>query len=287
MTVGTKRSVYLSAPYLLGLMLLVVLPAAITLYLAGTEYSGIEAPRWTGIDNLTRMFGDDAFWRSLGNSAIYVLLAVPLRICAAVGFALLLHRRSVAHGGARVAAYLPTVVPDVAYALLWLWIFNPLYGPLAVAMTSLGLNSPDWLTDPWAARVGIAIMGAFQIGEAFVVALAVRRTIPDSLYEAAAIEGASPWYTSRRVTLPVMAPILTLLILRDVVFSFQANFVAAFIVTEGGPRYATTFLPLYVYQQGFGYFRLGYAAALSLAMFVITAVIIFVQYRLARRWRLI
>jgi multiple sugar transport system permease protein len=178
-------------------------------------------------------------------------------------------------------------VPDAAYALLWLWILNPLYGPLTAAIETTGLVSPDWLTDEWAARIGIALMGAFQIGEAFIVALAARSAIPSRLYEAAWVDGARPWFVLTRLTLPLMAPILALLALRDIVFGFQANFVPALLVTEGGPRYATTFLPLYVYQQGFGYFRLGYAAALSVTMFVITAAIVFIQYRLARRYRLL
>jgi multiple sugar transport system permease protein len=277
----------LALPYLVGLFMLVALPAAGAVALAFTEFSGVESPRFSGLANFERLLSDDLFWSALGNSAIYVALAVPLRICVALGFALLLHRRARGAGTARVAAYLPSIVPDAAYALLWLWILNPLYGPLAAAIGATGLDSPAWLTDPWAARVGIALMGAFQIGEAFIVALAARRAIPATLYEAAIVDGARPWFLLTRLTLPLMAPILALLALRDVVFAFQANFVPALLVTGGGPRYATTFLPLYLYRQGFTYFRLGYAAALSVAMFAITAVVVFVQYRLARRYRLL
>jgi multiple sugar transport system permease protein len=130
-------------------------------------------------------------------------------------------------------------------------------------------------------------MSAFQIGEGFVIALAVRRLIPASLYEAAALDGAKPWFTLTRLTLPIMAPAIILLALRDVVLALQANFVPALIVTEGGPRLATTFLSIYVYRQAFAYFRLGYASTISLTMFVMTAAIVYVMYRLARRWRLV
>lgn len=277
----------LSSPYLVGLAVLIAVPLGGSLLLAVSDFAGVGDLHLTGFDNFVRLVGDDAFWRSLGNSVVYIAIAVPLRLGAAVGFALLLHRRGTGLGAARVAAYLPTVVPDVAYALLWLWIFNPFFGPLSLGFSSIGLSSPQWLTDPWAARVGIAVMGAFQIGEAFVVALAARRAIPQSLYEAAAVDGARPWFTLTRLTLPVMAPILALLVLRDVVFTLQTNFVPALVVTEGGPRYATTYLPLLVYENAFRYFRFGYASAVTLTMFLITAVIIFVQYRLARRWKLL
>jgi multiple sugar transport system permease protein len=279
-----RREGILASPYVLGLLILVALPGIAALFLAFTEFTGIQAPRFNGLDNISRLLSDNAFWRSLGNSLIYVLLAVPLRLAIAIGFALLLYRRAPGIGAARAAVYLPSVVPDVAYGLLWLWLLNPIYGPLAIA---LGSASPDLLTDPWGARIGMALMGAFQVGEAFVIALTARRMIPHSLHEAAAVDGASAWFTLRRVTLPLMAPVMALLALRDIILSLQVSFVPAMIVTDGGPRYATTYLPLYVYRTAFSYFRFGYAAALSLSMFVLTAVILYVQYRLARRYRLI
>ena len=272
-------------PYAAGLTLLVGIPVAGAVALAFTDFSGVQDPEWIGWANFERLWDQPLFWKSLGNTAAFVAIAVPLRIAAAVALALLLHRRSAGAGAARAVAYLPTVVPDVAYALLWLWLLNPLYGPLAAAASSLGLTSPGWLTEPWAARVAIAVMGAFQVGEAFVVALAARRTVPEPLYESARVEGASPWFTLRNVTLPVMAPVLALLALRDVVLALQVNFVPAFLVTEGGPAYATTFLPLYVYEAGFRYFRFGYASAVSVVMFVLTAAILALQYLIYRRWR--
>ena len=275
----------LATPYLFGLLALVALPALAALALAFTDFSGIGAPEPVGLDNFSRLLGDAAFWRSLGNSLVYAAIAVPLRIAAAVAFALLLHRRGTGIAAARTTAYVPTVVPDVAYALLWLWLLNPLFGPLTLGIEALGLPSPDWLTDPWGARVGLAVMGAFQIGEAFVVALAARRSIPAPLYEAARVEGAGPWFAFRSITLPLMAPLLALLALRDVILSLQLNFVPALIVTGGGPRYATTYVSLYAYQQGFRYFRLGYAAAISVALFVLTGLALLAQARIAKRWR--
>jgi multiple sugar transport system permease protein len=283
--VGSSR--VLAWPYLAGLALLIAIPMTAAVALAFTDYSGVQSPRFTGVENFTRLVGDASFWRAAGNSLVYAVISVPLRLGGALAFALLLHERRRGAGAARSIAYMPTVVPDIAYALLWLWLLNPLYGPLPLALEEAGLTSPQWLTDPWAARVAVPVMGAFQIGEGFVIALAARRLIPTPLYEAAAVEGAKPWFAFTRITLPLMAPVLALLALRDVVYSLQVNFIPALILTDGGPRYATTYLPVYVYRAAFRYFRLGYASMMAVAMFVLTAVIVVIQYRLARRWRLL
>jgi multiple sugar transport system permease protein len=281
------RAGRLAVPYLTGLVLLVALPAAAALGLSLYEFSGIGPARFAAGENFGRLFSDPALWRSFGNTLVYVAISVPVRVAAAIGLALLMYRRSRGVGGARAAVYLPTIIPDVAYALLWLWLLNPLYGPIPAAIRSVGIDSPGWLTQPWGARISVPLMSAFQIGEGFVIALAARRLIPPRLYEAAAVDGATPWFAMTRITFPLMAPVVALLALRDLILALQVNFVPALILTGGGPRYATTYLAIYTYQQGFGFFRLGYASAISVTMFAITALVVYTQYRLARRWRLV
>jgi multiple sugar transport system permease protein len=274
------------APYLLGLAVLVALPALVTFGLALFEYDLIRTPRFVGFDNFRELVDDEVFEISLRNSLMFMAFAVPLRLAGALALALLLHRRYRGVAAYRTSVYLPSVVPDVAYALLWLWIFNPLYGPLNLVLTSVGVDRPRWLTDPQHAQWAIILMSLFLIGEGFLVALATRQSLPHELYEIAELESAKPWYVFGRVTLPLMAPTLLLLLFRDTIFSFQATFVPALIVTEGGPPpYATTYLPLFVYQNAFEYLRYGYAAAATLAMFALTAAIVYVQYRIVRRWR--
>ena len=275
------------APYLLGLTVLIALPAVITFGLALFEYDLITSPEWAGLSNFRELWGDDIFRRSLRNSLMFIAAAVPLRLLGALLLALLLHPKIRGVSAYRTAAYLPTVVPDVAFALLMLWIFNPLYGPLNIALDAVGAPTPQWLTDPNDARWAVVLMSLFQIGEGFIVALAVRQSLPGDLYELAEIEGARPWYVFARITLPLMAPALLLLLFRDTIFSFQANFVPALLIFDGGPPpYATTYLPLFVYTNAFEYLRYGYAAAAALVMFGITAAIVFAQWRILRRWRL-
>jgi multiple sugar transport system permease protein len=273
----------LAAPYVAGLVVLLLVPTATAAVLAVTEYYGFEPPRFTGLDNVRRAVSDELFLTSLRNVALVAVVAVPLRVLLAVGAALVLATRFRGAAAGRVAAYLPSVVPDAAWALLWLWLLNPLYGPLPAVLRSVGVGGPGFLTDPTAARVGIALMFALQVGESFVVALAARRAIPERLYEAAAVESARPSYVLRRLTLPLMAPLLGLLALRDLVLLLQVSFLPVLLVTEGGPRDATMTPPLYLYQRAFVYGELGYASALSVLLLLLTALALAAQGLVLRR----
>jgi multiple sugar transport system permease protein len=274
------------APYVVGLGGLVFLPALVTLWLAFTEYDLLRAPDWIGLGNFRELWEDDVFWTAVRNSLGFIAWAVPIRLVGALALGLLLFRGFRGAAGARTAVYVPTAVPDVAWALVWLWIFNPLYGPLNLTLERLGAPSPSWFSDPDAARWAVIVMTAFTLGEAFVVVLAVRAALPRELFELAAVEGGGSWWAVTRITLPLMAPVLALLLLRDTIFTFQLNFVPALILTNGGPPpYATTYLPLFVYREGFEYLRYGYAAAATLVMFGITAAIVGAQWLLVRRWR--
>jgi multiple sugar transport system permease protein len=278
------------APYLLGLAALVALPAAVTFALAFAEYDLIQAPGFLGFDNFRELARDEIFRTALLNSLVFAVIAVPLRLLGALGLALLLHRRFFGVGTSRSSAVLPSVMPEIAYGLLWLWLLNPLYGPVNLALGPvagwLGRQPPQWLTHPNDARAGIILMSLFTIGEGFVVLLVMRQGLPRELYELAAVEGAPPEVVLWRITLPLMAPVLLLLFLRDTIFSLQMSFVPALVVTEGGPPpYSTTYLPLFVYRNAFEYLRYGYAAAATLVMFGLTVLVVLLQWRVLRRWR--
>lgn len=274
----------LALPYLLGSLLLVLVPLVLAAYLASTTYHGFRPPEFTGAENWQRLLGDEMFWRSVGVSALIAVVVVPLRLFLAVGAALLLARRRGAGTAAgRVAAYLPSVIPEAAWALLWLWILNPLYGPLPALLRSLGVPEPEFLTQPWGARFALVLVMAFQVGEAFVVALAARAAIPERLHEAVSVEGGSAWFATRRLTLPLMAPIILVLAVRDVVVVVQNAFTPALLVTGGGPANATTTAPLHLYRRAFEYGELGYASTLSVTLLGLTALAAVVPLWLAAR----
>jgi multiple sugar transport system permease protein len=289
---GRRQLVLMLLPYLVGLTALVLVPFVATLALAFTEYDLIRPPRWAGTANFTALAQDPIFRTALMNSLVFAAVAVPLRLLVAVALALLLHRRARFAGAARSAAVLPAAVPEVAYGLLWLWLFNPLHGPISQALriggqnglTVFGRTPPQWLTDPVDARAAIILMSLFTIGETFVILLAVRRSLPADVYELAALEDATGWDVLRRITWPLMAPALGLLLIRDAILSLQFTFVPALVVTDGGPPpYATTYVPLFAYRTAFEYLRYGYAAAATVVMLALTVAAVALQWRLLRR----
>jgi multiple sugar transport system permease protein len=280
-----RASLYgLLAPFLAGVAVLVALPVALSVALSFTAYDGLSAPEWRGLANFRDLAADPLFAIALRNSLVFVALTVPLRVVIAVGLALLLERPSRGVGLYRVAVYVPTIVPGVAYALVWLWILNPLHGPLNLVLGGLGLPTPAWLVDRRTALPAIALTALFQIGEGFVVALAGLRTIPEDTYHAAALDGAGRAATLRHVTLPLLAPWLLLLAIRDVIVSAQNTFTPALLMTGGGPYYATLFVPLLMYETAFDRFRFGQGAAMMVLLLVVVGLLILLTYHAAGGW---
>ncbi len=282
------------APFVVGLVGLVLVPAAVTVGLSLTEYDLIRPAHWIGLANFTELFADGIFRIALVNSLVFAAVAVPLRLLGALALALLLHRRALGVGTARTAAVLPTAVPEIAYGLLWLWLLNPFYGPINLllrvggenGLTVLGRTPPQWLTDPTDARAAIVLMSLFTIGESFVVLLTARQSLPGEVYELAEVEDATGWDVFRRITLPLLAPVLILLLLRDTILSFQLSFTPSLVVTDGGPPpYATTYLSLFVYTNAFEYLRYGYAAAATAVMLALTACVVALQWLIVRHYR--
>ncbi|HEX5938231.1 MAG TPA: sugar ABC transporter permease, partial [Actinomycetota bacterium] len=185
----------------------------------------------------------------------------------------------------RAAVVTPTMIPDAAYALIWLWVLNPIYGPVNLALAGLGMPTPAWLSDPTAARWAIVMMLLFQLGEGFLIAVIARRQVPEELLELATINGAGRWGRSTRVILPLIAPALLLIAIRDTILVLHTTFVPALLVTEGGPPpFATTALSLFTYRNAFEYLRYGYAAAATVVMLVLAASISWLLYRVVARW---
>ncbi len=274
-TLPYQRQLYIFLlPYLMGSLLLLVLPALATVGIAFTRYDTLQPPQWAGLSNFGRLFDSTLVRISFYNSLFFLALAVPLRLLAALGLALLLQSKKRLFGLYRASVYLPTIIPEAAYALIWLWIFNPFYGPLNVVLAWLGLPAPNWLTEPNSARVAIVLMLLFQIGEGFVVLLAGLQNIPRAVYEAARVDGANGRQSFWYITLPLLLPWLLVLTFRDLIMSLQHTFTPSFILTYGGPYYATTFVPLLIYEIAFDFFDFGLAAAALVVTYVFLLLII-------------
>lgn len=260
-------------PYFLGTIVLIILPAIATISVSVLDYNTISLPTWVGLDNFRRLLSSPYVLTAIRNSLIFLLLAVPMRVLAALLAALFLQNEYRWFNLYRAGVYLPTIIPEVSYALIWLWIFNPVYGPLNTILGAVGLPTPSWLTEPTTARLAIIIMSVFQIGEGFVVLIAGLQTIPRSLYEAAKVDGATTWDMFWHITLPLLVPWLMLLTFRDLVVSLQNTFTPSFVMTYGGPYYATTFIPLLLYELAFDYFDFGMSAALLLFTYALVAAV--------------
>jgi multiple sugar transport system permease protein len=267
-------------PYLLGTLLLVGLPALLTFGLAFFQYDTLSAPQWVGLWNFQDIFGDPLLWVALRNTLYFIFLAVPLQVLLALTLALLLNQRRRGTGLYRAAVYLPTVIPDVAYALIALWIFNPLYGPLNLILRGLGLPAPEWLINPDSAKLVFVIMSLFQIGEAFVILLIGLQDIPPEVNAAAAVDGSSGRQTLRHITLPLLLPWIALVTFRAVIVAIQWTFTPSLIMTGGDPYYATLFMPLIIYEEAFDRLRFGPGAAMMLIVVVMTLYFISTLYAL-------
>lgn len=267
-------------PFLLGTFILVIIPAFATLVLAFTEYKAIGIPVFNGFNNFRKLIASSYVRLSVYNTLFFLVLAVPVRVLGALFLAMLLQRKGRIFGFFRAAVYLPTVVPEVAYSLIWLWILNPLYGPINLVLMALGLPAPPWLVDPNLARISIVLVLSFQIGEGFVILFAGLQQIPNSLYEAARVDGANSWQIFWKITLPMLMPWLLLLTFRDMLMSLQNSFTPSFVMTYGGPYYATIFAPLLIYELSFDFFDFGMASAFLLLLYLAIVIVVLSVFNL-------
>lgn len=274
------------APFLVGLTALGVAPALAGLPLALSNFNLLQPPGFAGLANFREMIGDDIFRRATLNTLFYVALAVPLRLAGALALALLLAGKRSGLVAFRGAVYLPTVIPDVAWALVWLWVLNPVSGPLNQLLAAAGLPGPQWLTGEWSARFAIVLILFWQLGEGFIICLAALTGVPRDLLDQSAVDGGSTIQTFWRITLPVIAPILLVLLARDTAASLKATAVPALIFDQStGMREGGFFLPNYIYQTAFTDLRFGYASAMTWALYALTALAIWLEFRVVRRWR--
>lgn len=275
-------------PYGIAVVVLIALPALLNVAYAFTDHTGLTRdPQFVGLANVRRLASDSFFVDSLEASLFHVALSVPLRMLAAVGLGLLLAAPRPGGRWFRAAVYLPTVIPDVALAVLFLWVLNPLYGPLNQLLGLFGHQGFNWLAEPTTARTGVVLMLLFPIGEGFLVVLATRRLLIARLYEAAALEGCGPFGQLRRLTLPMLAPVLVLLAVRDTILTLQVNFVPAYVLTDGRPANATLYLPVYIFDHAFEFSGFAYAALITIVLMAVTATIIVAQLLVVRRWRVL
>jgi multiple sugar transport system permease protein len=272
----------LISPWLIGLVLLLLVPMAAAALLAFTSWEPPLAPRWVGIDNLVALAADARFAKAVVNTVVYGVGTVVPGLAIGLGLALLL--RGVRRGGTilRATVFMPAVVSGVATALMWGWIFNPRFGLLNEILGGLGIQGPAWLRDPAWAMPAMILMGLWNVGVNVVVYIAALDAVPRHLHEAAALDGAGRIARFRHVTWPALLPITFYLAIVNAITAFQV-FTPTYILTRGGPDDATLTTALLTYQAAFGLGQLGYAAAMTLVVFIVVVALTATQFRFVGR----
>jgi multiple sugar transport system permease protein len=280
--------VFLS-PWLLGLMAITAFPMLFSLYLSFTNYDVLStwsALEWVGLDNYRRMFtADPAYWHAVRVTLTYALIAVPLKLAAALGVALLLNRERRGVGLFRSLFYLPSLLGgSVALALVWRAMFGG-NGAFNDFLGLFGITGPAWVNEPTWALETLMVLAVWQFGAPMVIFLAGLKQVPTELYEAAAVDGAGRFRQFVNVTLPMLSPVIFFNLVLETINGFQ-GFTSAYVISNGtgGPVYSTLLYTLHIYDQGFGEFRMGYASALSWVFLMAIAVITALFFSTGRFW---
>jgi multiple sugar transport system permease protein len=272
-----------ASPWLLGLLFFSIGPTIASLILSFTEYPLIVAPKWIGLANYANMINDELVWQALKVTLLYSLGAVPLGLTAAFLIAILMNQGIHGIRVFRTIYYLPAIISGVPVALVWMWVLNPDFGLLNSALRAIGIQGPAWLFSRQWVIPAFILMSLWSVGAPMVIFLAGLQGIPQHLYEAAEIDGASTLEKFFNVTIPMMSPVILFNLVLGVIGSFQI-FTPAYIMTNGGPANASLFYGLYLYNNAFHWLKMGYASALAWLMFIIILILTLLIFRLTGRF---
>lgn len=272
------------APWLLGFLVFTVGGFASSLWLSLTRWNIVTPPKWVGVANYDALLHrDPLFWTSLGVTLKYAAVAVPLGVVGGVALALLLNAEVRGVAVYRTILFLPSIVPAVASSVVFVWLLNPQIGLVNVLLAKLGIVGPAWLADTKWAFWSLVLMALWGVGGSMVIYLAGLKDIPVHLYEAATLDGANPWERMRRITLPMLSPVIFFNLVMGTIGAFQ-TFTQAFVMTNGGPEDSTTFYALYLFQRAWSTLDMGYACAMAWVLFLVIGLVTLGVFRSQRKW---
>lgn len=279
----SRWGVLMAMPAILGFLIFTIGPMLASAFFSLTDWTIGSSPSFVGLDNYRRLVDDELFWTSLSVTTYYTLGTVPLTLIVGFVLALLLNQDVRGLSFWRTLYYLPTLVPAIANALLWIWIFNPDFGLLNSLLRQAGAPTSQWIYSETMAVPSLILMSTWGFGNAMVIFLAGLQGVPKHLYEAVSIDGGGAWQRFRHVTLPMMTPTIFYNLVVGVIGTFQV-FNQAYVMTDGGPNNATLFYLFYLYRTAFTESQMGYASALAWVLFMIIMVVTFLLFQNARRW---
>ncbi len=280
------------SPWLFGLAVLIAYPFLASIFYSFTDYSVLQDPEWTGGENIATLTGDTVFWQSLKVVLLFAVFSIPLAVVAALSLAIMLDAGKRGVSAYRAIYYLPQLVPTVVVAILWMWLFNADFGlvnhilrvPLDAVNSLLKTSAspPGWLASPQWALWALVFMSVWQVGQMTVIYLAKIQDVPQELYEAADLDGAGFWSKVRHVTLPQISPIILFNVVMAIIGAFQV-FTTPYIMTpDGGEARSTYFLSMYIFDLAFLDYRMGYACAVALVLFLVILGLTLLALRIAR-----
>lgn len=280
-----SREFYIfTSPWIMGFILFVIGPMIASILISFSHWDVITDPRWVGIANYKEIFTDDPlFWKSLKVTLLFTLILVPIQLTLSLLVAILLNQKVMAMPLFRTMFYLPTVLPVVASSMLWLWIFYP-QGLLNFFLSMIGISPQQFLTNETIALPSIMLMSLWgSFGTSMIIFLAGLQGIPKSLYEAAEIDGASIWQKFKRITLPMLSPVIFFNFIMGVIGTFQV-FTQGYLLTDGKPNNSTLFYVLYIYRKAFEYLEMGTASAMAWVLFLIILAVTALILRSSSYW---
>jgi multiple sugar transport system permease protein len=265
-----SRNGYLFAmPWFIGFGVFLAYPIVASVYFSFTEYSVLKPPIWVGTQNYEALLSDEVFYKTLGNTLIFAALFVPLATVVAFGLALLLNTKVRFMALYRTVFFVPSLVPVVSLVILWMWLFNGEHGLINLVLGSVGITGPPWLTDVAWSKPAIVMMSLWGVGNAMVIYLAGLQGVPQSLYEAADLDGASAWHKTRNVTIPLVSPVILFNVVMGIINSLQV-FTQPYVMSEdGAPSRSIYFYSMYLFDNAFKYHKMGYASAMAWIMFLV------------------
>jgi multiple sugar transport system permease protein len=272
-----------TAPAVFGFLAFYLGPMLYSLYLSLCKADMLTTPEFVGLENYGNLFHEELWWKSMVNTAYFTFTSVFLSIWIGLLIAILLNQRVKLLGFFRVVYYLPSVVSGVAVALLWIWLFNTDYGLLNGFLGLFGIRGPSWLHSEEWAMPALILMSLWGVGGNTLIFLAGLQGIPESLYDAAKIDGAGTLQCFWHVTVPMMTPTIYFNLVLGIIGSFQV-FTPAYLMTSGGPNNATLTQILYIYNQGFKAFHFGFASALAWVLFAVILLFVLMIFRSSQAW---
>ncbi|MCC6166993.1 MAG: sugar ABC transporter permease [Caldilineaceae bacterium] len=282
----TINGLLFASPWLIGLTVFWIYPTLASAYYSFTKFNGVQNPEWIGVANYVELFTNDSnFWDAVYNTLYFAVVSIPLAILFAFALALMLNAKIHGQVVYRTIYFLPTLVPEVALALVWVYLFTPGTGLVNRPFDWLGIRGPCWLSCPAWSRQTIVLLALWIIGQQIVLYLAGLQDVPQDLYDAADVDGANFWHKFRNVTVPIMTPVIFFHLVTSVIGALQF-FTVPYIMTGGTgfPANSTLFYSIYMYKNGFQYFKMGYASAMAWLLFIVTLIVTLIIFRTARLW---